>query len=55
MKTYEIELRRTSYITIWVDAESQDEAEQKAWEDVENNRADINDADWGIEYVKENG
>jgi hypothetical protein len=35
MKTFQIELRRTSYITIEVEAESQDEAEALAWRRVE--------------------
>lgn len=53
MKTFEIEFRRVSYITLWIDAESKEEAESKAWREVENNRADINDAHWDIEYIIE--
>lgn len=34
MKTYEVEIRRTSYITITVEAKSRDEAEEKAWEEL---------------------
>jgi hypothetical protein len=52
MKTYEVELKRESYITIWVDAESQDEAEEKAWKEVED-LPDSNDASWAIESIEE--
>ena len=31
MKTYEVEMRRTSYIVITVQAESEDHAEELAW------------------------
>jgi len=40
MKTYEIEIASTTYRTYSVDAESQDEAETKAFQEV--------DADWEI-------
>lgn len=50
MKTYEIEIRRTSYITIWVDAESKDQAEAKAWEDLNSNQY-TEDASWEIHSI----
>ncbi len=53
MKTYEVELRRTSYITITVEADSKDEAEEKAWQEIEHDRADINDANWEVESIEE--
>ncbi len=53
MKAYEVELRRTSYITITVEADSKDEAEEKAWQEIEHDRADINDANWEIESIEE--
>jgi hypothetical protein len=53
MKTYEVELRRTSYITITVEAENEDEAETKAWQEIESDRADINDANWDVESIEE--
>ena len=53
MKTFEIELRRTSYITITVEAEDKDQAEAKAWQEVENGRTDIYDAQWDVESIKE--
>jgi hypothetical protein len=39
-KTYEIEIASTTYRTYFIDAESQDEAETRAFEEV--------DADWEI-------
>jgi hypothetical protein len=53
MKTYEVELRRTSYITVTVEAENEDEAETKAWQEIENGRTDINDADWELGSIEE--
>ena len=40
MKTFEIEIASTTYRTYLIDAESQDEAETKAFQEV--------DADWEI-------
>lgn len=40
MKTFEIEIASTTYRTYFIDAESQDEAEIKAFQEV--------DADWEI-------
>ena len=40
MKTFEIEIASTTYRTYFIDAESQDEAETRAFQEV--------DADWEI-------
>jgi hypothetical protein len=53
MRTFEVELRRTSYITLTVEAENEDDAEAKAWAEVEHDRADINDANWDVESIEE--
>ncbi len=53
MKTFEVELKRTSYITLFIEAESKDEAEDKAWQEVEHDRADINDANWEVSTITE--
>ncbi len=53
MRTYEVELRRTSYITLTVVADNEDEAEEKAWYEIELTRADIYDAAWEIESIEE--
>lgn len=53
MKTYEVELKRESYITLTVEAESLAEAEAKAWQDVERDYANINDSTWLLESIEE--
>jgi hypothetical protein len=35
MKTYEVELKRTSYVTVTVEANSSEEAEDLAWREVD--------------------
>jgi hypothetical protein len=51
-KTYEIELRRTSFITVSVEAETIEEAEALAWDEV-NDRPDTNYASWDVESIEE--
>lgn len=53
MKTFEVELRRTSYITVTVEAEDKDQAEELAWIEIEHGRTDINDATWEVESIEE--
>lgn len=53
MKTYEVELRRESYITVTVDAHNEDEAETLAWEYLETNIVDSKDSNWDVESVEE--
>jgi hypothetical protein len=52
MKTFEIELKRTSYITMTIEAETQDEAEALAWK---KNDQDYyrDDGSWEIESIEE--
>jgi hypothetical protein len=52
MKTYQIELKRTSYINIELEAESQDEAEALAWKGVEQDYY-RDDGHWEIESIEE--
>jgi hypothetical protein len=52
MKTYEVELRRVSYITIIIEASSLEEAEEKAWKELENDNH-CEDASWELESVEE--
>jgi len=52
MKTFQIELKRTSYITIEVEATSQDEAEALAWEEIKEDYYK-EDGDWEIESIEE--
>jgi hypothetical protein len=53
MKTYEVELRRTSYIVLTVEAESEDDAEGKAWKELEHGDYNHEDAQWDIESIEE--
>ncbi len=52
MKTFEVELRRTSYITVHVVANDEDHAEELAWEEVES-RDDESYANWEVESIEE--
>lgn len=52
MKTFEVELRRTSYITVTVEAEDEDKAEELAWKEVEG-RDDKSYANWEVESIEE--
>jgi hypothetical protein len=36
-----------------VEANSKEEADQKAWREIEHDRADINDACWELELIQE--
>jgi hypothetical protein len=51
MKKFEVEFRRTSYITYTVDAESVEEAERTAWIGIPDH--EFNSADWDVESVTE--
>ena len=53
-KLYEVEICRTSYITLTIEADSKDEAEEKAWKEIEAN-GDTGDAHWDCERVEEVG
>lgn len=53
MKTYEVELQRTSYITLTVEANSKEEAEALAWKRIEQDVVNINDSQWDVESIEE--
>jgi len=53
MKTYQIELKRTSYITVTVEAENKDDAVALAWQELERDNVNIEDASWDIESIEE--
>ena len=52
MKTFQIEFKRTSYINLEIEAESQEEAEALAWEDIKEDYYK-EDGDWEIESIEE--
>ena len=51
MKTYQIELKRTSYVNLTIEAMNEDEAEALAWKDVEQNYY-RDDGHWDIESIE---
>jgi len=56
MKKFEVEFRRASYITVTVEAESEDDAEDKAWEELTllaTQPTHIDDSSWDVESIEE--
>lgn len=53
MKTYTVELKRTSFITLTVEADSVEDAETKAWAELESGGDDTTCADWEVESIEE--
>jgi hypothetical protein len=53
MKTYQVELKRVSYVNVTVEADSPEAAEDAAW--LELQTGDFNDshADWTLESIDE--
>jgi hypothetical protein len=51
MKTFEIEMKRTSYITLTIEAETQDDAEALAWKGIEQDYY-RDDGHWDIESIE---
>jgi len=55
MKTYQIELKRTSYVNITVEADSVEEAEELAWDELQSDGSyGLTYADWEIESIELN-
>lgn len=52
MRTYQIELKRTKYVNIMVDADSMEEAETEAWKQIENDYYK-DDGSWELEFIEE--
>ena len=53
MKTYHIELKRTSYVNLTIEAESEDEAENLAWKEIDKNYY-RDDGSWELESIEVN-
>ena len=51
MKTYQVELKRTSYINLTIEAENEDEAEALAWKQVDQDYY-RDDGAWDIESIE---
>lgn len=52
MNTYEIEVQRTSYVTLWVEADSEDEAQDKAHEEINLQFYDAKNSDWAVVSIE---
>ena len=52
-KTYEVELRRTSYIVVTVEAENAEEAAGEAWDKLNYDPVNDDDASWDVESIEE--
>ena len=52
MKTYEVELRYWSYSVITVQAETPEQAEERAWEQLES-EGESTHGNWEIESIEE--
>jgi len=46
MKTYQVELKRVSYVNLTVEADSLEAAEDAAWLELQTGDYDDYDADW---------
>lgn len=55
MKQFAVELKRTSYVTIYVEADTKEQAEDMAWDELLNGRGDISDAEWSVETIEATG
>lgn len=52
MKTYSIELRKTSFVTLTIEADTKEKAEDLAWEEIQNNfSSESNYEEWEIGFV----
>jgi hypothetical protein len=52
MKSFEVEQKRTSFITVTVEAKDMEEAEFIAWQDIESGYNE-GYADWTVESIEE--
>ena len=55
MKSYAVEFKRTSYVTLYIEAESQDHAEELAWQELQSGESYgiSDDADWQTTSINE--
>lgn len=51
MKTYQVELKRTSFVTLTVEAENMEAAENAAWLELQTGDYDEGSADWELSGV----
>jgi len=53
MKSYQIELKRVSYVNLDIEAESQEEAEALAWDALLSHGGYGEDASWELASIEE--
>jgi len=53
MKTYQVELRRTSYVNLTVEADSFEAAEDAAWLELQTCDYDDSYGDWSLSEIEE--
>jgi hypothetical protein len=53
MKTYQVELKRVSYVNLTVEADSPEAAEDAAWLELQIGDFDDSYADWTLESIDE--
>jgi len=53
MKTYQVELKRVSYVNLTVEADSPEAAEDAAWLELQTCDYDDQDADWSLSDIQE--
>jgi DNA-directed RNA polymerase subunit RPC12/RpoP len=53
MKTYQVELKRVSYVNLTVEADSLQAAEDAAWLELQTGDFDDSYADWTLESIDE--
>lgn len=52
MKTYQVELKRVSYVTMTIDADNEDQAEMLAWDQLVTDGSWGTDAEWFVESIE---
>jgi hypothetical protein len=53
MKNFAVELKRTSYVTVYVEAETKEQAETLSWLEIERGHEPVEDADWECSDIYE--
>jgi hypothetical protein len=53
MKTYQVELRRVSYVNLTVEANSPEAAEDAAWLELQTGDFDEDTSEWTLESIDE--
>jgi len=53
MKTYQVELKRVSYVTMTIEADNEDQAEVLAWDELVTDGLWGTDAEWFVESIEQ--